>query len=136
MLTRKILIALALLLALTGAVVAQTDSDAETNPKRATAYSVFFVTHPSDCARGTWYSGGSFQWKAPAQAPNKYRIRWSSGRWNKAPSELRGKATVGGSETRFSFPGLWVECGKKLHIQVRALYKGEKSGPWSNKLKV
>ena len=86
----------------------------------------------------TWR--GKIDWTAPTREPDSYRIRWAvNGRyrsWKKANTADRGNAYTDGTTTYFDLPGVRIHKDEILHIQVRARYKGEKNGPWSNRLKL
>ena len=71
----------------------------------------------------------------PEQTPDKYRVSWKiEGKkwlsWKKANTSTRGNAFIDGSTTQYRIRGLSIPYGKTLLIRVRAIYEGEKNGPW------
>lgn len=70
----------------------------------------------------------------PEKTPDKYRVSWAiNGRWRswrKPNTKKYGNAFIDGDSYRYKIRGIRIPYGKTLHIRVRAIYKGEKNGPW------
>ena len=70
----------------------------------------------------------------PEKTPDKYRVSWAiNGKWRswkKPNTETRGSAFIDGDSVSYRITGIRIPYGKTLRIRVRAIYNGEKNGPW------
>ena len=125
---RKILIALFALfvsLILAGAAAAQVELD----PK---AIGVLVSYGPRCWEPPCTYWGSGLNWQEPEKKPDKYRVQWTTKNWRswkKPNTNTRGNAFV--TDNRYNLGGqVRVPYGVTLRVRIRAIYKGEKNGPW------
>ena len=124
---RNIIVALLISLILAGAAAAQ-----DVNPKEIR--SLFGAT--ATCWEPPCILGSvRVSINPPEKTPDRYRISWKIEdqkwlSWKKPNTKKRGNAFINGDTNSYQISGIRIPYGETLRIRVRAIYKGEKNGPW------
>ena len=123
-------IVLAVLVAISGTAAAQQI------PKKAIP-SAFTSGGKTDCSPCSF--GVNVWWHEPAKRPDAYKVRWAiDGKYVKKGVRKRaGAVRIEEAEARgrghsYRIDSVRMEIGDRLYVQIRALYKGRKAGPWTS----